>query len=141
MHEYEYYVCKSSWGVYVRIIAEYIEYDLNSTKTVTKISDNLWVKFAEKSLFEGEKFWEGDLPHIVEGLKLVENRIRESSKYIHTLIIIHSIQIAPCDFQEEGLTAAIIGWSSEAFGFVKPTFDVEFDNIENRYIFKFYTED
>ena len=137
MLECEYYVCKSSWGVYVKIIAEYIDYENNDGNKAIKIGDGLWVKFAEKSIFEGEKFWEGDLSYIVEGLKVVENKIVERSKYCKTLIVLHSIQIAPCDFQEEGLTVAIIEWAARAFNFQAPKISVYFDKGSNRYIFEF----
>ena len=57
--------------------------------------------------------------------------------YKDTLIIIDGLQFSLCDFQEEGLTAAIIEWASKAFGFSKPRINVDFQKENNRYVFDF----
>lgn len=55
-------------------------------------------------------------------------QIQAQSKYEETLIVIQSIGYNYyCDFQEEGLTAAIIEWAAKAFGFECPEIPVEYD--------------
>lgn len=88
MIKHSYYICKSSWWIYIEIIAEYKDYrNEKATLNAIKVADGIWFN--------------------------------------------------PCDFQEEGLTAAIIGWASKAFGFEQPIINVSFQKEKNRYHFEF----
>lgn len=138
MIKHSYYICKSSWWIYIEIIAEYKDYrNEKATLNATKVADGIWLKFADVPLLENEIFCQDDLPYLKKGLEIVKNQIISNSKYENTLIIINSIWFNPCDFQEEGLTAAIIGWASKAFGFEQPIINVSFQKEKNRYHFEF----
>ena len=135
--EHTYYVCKSSWGIYVKLSAEYFDMDMGMDKNAINVGKGIWLKFAEKPLLDGEKFCQDDLPHLLKGLQIVEEQIRENSRFNNTLIVVQSVQITLTDFQEEGLTAAIIEWAAKAFGFEQPVINVQYDRDGNRYIFDF----
>jgi hypothetical protein len=138
-YEHTYRVFKSSWGINIKIIAE-----ITSTKNYAennnydKICDGLMAGYASKPLAKGEKFLEEDKIFLWEGLKRVGDLIVKSSPYkSDTLIIIHSLVFSLCDFQEEGLTAAIIEWSANAFGFQAPIINVSFNKEYNKYEFRY----
>lgn len=138
MIEHKYYVCKSSWWIYIEIVAEYVELNkCNDNFKAVRIGEGLWLKFADKPIIENELFCNDDLPYLMKGLEIVQNEIIKNSLYKDTLIIIHSLQFSPCDFQEEGVTAAIIEWASKAFDFSMPRIKVDFCKEKNRYIFDF----
>lgn len=138
MLKHTYFICKSSWCINITIFAEYTDLD-NEYKNINviKIVDGIWLKFADKPMIEKEIFCNDDLPYLAEGLRIVQKEIISRSKYKNTLIIIKSLQFSLCDFQEEGLTAAIIEWASITFGFQAPTINVDFDKKRNRYVFNF----
>lgn len=136
--EHKYFICKSSWCISIKIFAEYT--DFKNTKVnskAIKVVDGIWLKFADKPMVENEIFCDDDLPYLMKGLEIVQKQIINSSTYKDTLIIINSLQFSLCDFQEEGLTAAIIEWASKVFGFPKPIISVGFEKEKNRYVYDF----
>lgn len=138
MIEHTYFVCKSSWCISITIFAEYTSLDhVNQKPDETKIADGIWLKFADKPMVENERFCEDDLYWLAKGLRIVQREILVHSIYPNTLIIIHSLRLNVCDFQEEGLTAAMVEWASIAFGFPAPAIRVDFDKKTNRYLFDF----
>ena len=127
---------KSSWRVNIKIIAEIKNCPNAQFKDGSiKVAERIWLKYADEPLIKNEIFCADYLPYFAEGLKLVQAEIQRNSSYDETLIIINSVQFNPSDFQEEGLTAAIIEWASKAFNFQTPTINVDFDKKKNRYIF------
>ncbi len=137
MEEYTYWVCKSSWGVHVKLIAEYVQMDFEHNQQAEQIGEKTWIRFADKPLFEGKKFWEREMPYLKKGLQLVRDKIEAKSKYQYTLIVIHDISYNTCDFQAEGIIAAIIGWLAKVFEFAPPKIDVTFNKVQNKYEFNF----
>lgn len=138
MIENTYFVCKSSWCINIKIIAECTNFDeSNVGSSAIKVVDGIWLKFADKPIVENEIFCNDDLMYLAKGLEIVQKAIINNSIYKHTLIVINSLQFSLCDFQEEGLTAAIIEWASKAFNFSMPIINVEFQKQNNKYIFKF----
>lgn len=53
-------------------------------------------------------------------------------------IIINSLHFGICNFQEEGLTAAVVEWAAKVFDFEPPKIDVTFNKPLNRYEFKYF---
>lgn len=58
---------------------------------------------------------------------MVKSQIYNNSIYGNTLVIIDDLQYNVCDFQKEGLIAAIIEWASKAFEFEAPTINVRYE--------------
>lgn len=138
MIEHTYFICKSSWCINISIFAEYINFEKPKTDSkFVKVTDGLWMKFAEKPMIENEIFCDDDLPYLMKGLQIVKKQIISNSEFDNTLIIIHSLSFSICDFQEEGLIVAMMEWAAKAFGFSCPQIKVEFDKPNNRYIFNF----
>lgn len=138
MIEHVYSIRKSSWWINIKIIAEIRNCPNAHFKDgLIKVAEGIWLRYANKPLIENEIFCDEYLPYFLKGLKIVQTEIKRNSLYDENLIIINSVQFNPSDFQEEGLTAAIIEWASVAFGFQTPTINVDFDKRRNRYIFYF----
>lgn len=136
--EHTYFICKSSWCINIKIVGEFTEMDkIDNYPNAIKIVDGLWLRFADKPLIENEIFYEGDIPYLIKGLCMVKDLVINNSIYKETIITIHSLQFSVCDFQEEGLIAAIIEWTSVAFGFKSPSIYVSFNKMKNKYIFEF----
>ena len=138
MIEHKYFICKTSWCINIVIYAEIANMDdADFHSSAIKVVDGIWIKFSEKPMIEGEKFDNSDWPYLLTGLQIVQNQILSNSIYRNTLIVINSLQYSLCDFQKEGLTAAIIEWASKAFNFKVPTINVRYERKINRYIFDF----
>ena len=136
MIEHTYFICKSSWCINIKIVAEYTKFNKTDVnRDVINVVDGIWLKFADKPIVENEIFCDDDLLYLAQGLIMVQKQIIEHSVYKETLIVINSLQFSLCDFQEEGLTAAIIEWASIAFGFSRPVIGVEFQKEINKYVF------
>jgi len=139
IYEHTYRVFKSSWGINIKIIAEITSIsNCNENHNYDMICDGLMAGYASKPLVEGEKFLEEDKIFLWEGLRRVGDLIVNTSPYkAETLIIIHSLVFSLCDFQEEGLTAAIIEWAANACGFQAQIINVNFNKELNKYDFKY----
>lgn len=138
MIEHTYYICKSSWWIHIKVLAEIVSLDNTDLDIqANEVTEGIWLKFSEEPINKNEKFCDDDLPYLIKGLSIVQKQIIKNSKYKNTLIIIESLQFSPCDFQEEGLTALMIEWASKAFEFETPSINVTFQRENNRYVFDF----
>lgn len=136
MIEHTYFVGKTSWCINIKIFADYTNFEkLETDSKCVKVTEKIWMRFADKPMMEKEIFCNDDLPYLMKGLQIVKNQIISNSKFDNTLITIHSLQFSICDFQEEGLTVAMVEWAAKAFGFNCPRIKVEFDKPSNRYVF------
>ncbi|UHA73172.1 hypothetical protein [Paenibacillus sp. 481] len=136
--EHTYRVFKSTWGIYIKIIAEYTSVTNSNVQEdeLLEVCDGLKLVFKKQREQSEDAIFEGDIVYLIEGLKKVSREIIEKSKYKEdTMIVIHSINIAPCDFQEEGLVVAIIEWASKSFDFEMPKITVTFNKAINKYEF------
>ena len=68
---------------------------------------------------------------------MIQEQLSNIIKNNKILIEIKDIKFGFCDFQEEGLTMAIIKLMSEIYGFEMPKIPVHFDKQLNKYIFEF----
>ena len=140
--ESQYYIQKASWWVYIKIIADAVEYYVDEEcDDVIKVDEGIWIKYTDNPKCKGEIFLHNDMMYLLKGLDMVKKQIKQYTKYKKTLIVIESLQYSPCDFQEEGLIAAMMKWSAMYFGFVMPAHNVTFDTINNKYVFDFLNKD
>jgi hypothetical protein len=70
------------------------------------------------------------------GLRLVATDIART-KPGPILVRLLQVDYNPTDYQPEGLTCAIVAWTSQVFGFAKPEIGAEFDKRKARYVFSF----
>ncbi len=139
IYEHIYRVFKSSWGIYIKIIAEYTAMSAYEDKnSCSEICIGLWATYAKQPLSMENKPVEEDKSFIWDGLKKVSKQIITNSPYnADTLVVIHAIEISLCDFQQEGLTPAIIEWASKAFNFEAPNVGVSYNKQLNKYEFTY----
>jgi hypothetical protein len=126
----------STWWIYIKLFVEIKP--LKNNSSYNKINNKIGVRFADNPPNLSEKFVEEDMKYILNGLNIIKETL---SKYINNegiLIEIKSIQFNISDFQEEGLTLAIIKLMSEIYGFEMPYIPVHFDKQLNKYIFEFF---
>lgn len=136
MEQYTYCVCKANWCINITIVAGYsslTEY----TENAISIFDNLWIEKSKNHYFKNDKIDEIDFDYFVKGLNVVKDYILKKREYEKTLITVYGVDFSVCDFQNEGLTAAIIEWAAETFKFKLLPIKVDFDKTKNRYIYDF----
>lgn len=99
MIEHVYSICKSSWWINIKIIAEIKNCPNTYCKDgLVKVAEGIWLKYANKPLVEDEIFCDEYLPYFSKGLKIVETEIKKNSSYDENLIIINSVQFNPLTF-------------------------------------------
>ncbi|MEJ8305446.1 hypothetical protein [Saccharibacillus sacchari] len=133
-----YRVFRSTWGIHIGIVASYtaLSDDAYSREAV-KLGEGIHINDRQVQADPQSALLPDEQAFLQAGLRRVSSLILRHSEYGNrTLIVVSSVTIAPCDFQAEGLEAAMMHWASEAFGFELPQFEVEFDEAKNRYEFR-----
>lgn len=69
------------------------------------------------------------------GLLSISDEISKSVEGRPVSVVITNVQYNDCDFQNEGLSAAIVLWAVGEFGLPERSIEVTFDRAENRYSF------
>lgn len=135
--EHTYRVFKNTWGICIKIIAEYTSLsNSNVNDRIIDVCDGVKLAFAKHHTVGEDTLTEGDIGYLMDGLKKVSSQILSASMYKKdTVIVIHSVHTAPCDFQEEGLAAAVMEWASIAFDFPTPPIVVSFNHERSKYEF------
>lgn len=100
-----------------------------------KINNNIGIKYDFEDFSYGKNYLE--LPYLIDGINMIQEQLSNIIKNNKILIEIKDIKFGFCDFQEEGLTMAIIKLMSEIYGFEMPKIPVHFDKQLNKYIFEF----
>jgi hypothetical protein len=129
---YLYRLLKSSWGIWIKITAESMPLAGYSGRT-TQAAKGLWLSVEPSWLLSADR-----LVFLIIGLRLVENEMQPIVQERGPLVVhVTDLQIAPCDYQDEGLACAIAGWMAEEYhlNYVHPP--VYFDRERNRYQFTF----
>lgn len=123
----------SCWCINIYL---YIEIkSLPSINNYYKINSNIGIKYDFEDFSYDKNYFE--LPYLIDGINAVQNQLSNAIKNNNILIEIKDIKFGLCDFQEEGLTMAIIKLMSEIYGFEVPKIPVHFDRQLNKYIFEF----
>jgi hypothetical protein len=98
-----------------------------------KINNNIGIKYDFEDFSYDKNYLE--LPYLIDGINMIQEQLSNIIKNNKILIEIKDIKFGFCDFQEEGLTMAIIKLMSEVYGFKMPNIPVHFDKQLNKYIF------
>ena len=135
LSSYSYRVIKSSWGISIDIVGEYTSmstYNDNDKSFCQVVNSGLWLIVKDNNLSKNE------LKYLIDGLKMVSDLITSKSLYKNdTLVIISSVSYSLCDYQEEGLTPAVIKWAANMFNFEAPRKLVSFNKETNKYEFTY----
>ena len=125
---HKYKVLKSTWEISIEIIGEITDY--TSNKKCCQVSNDLWCELPDYlSIVEKE--------YIVKGLIFLYEDIKRILDYAQIVIIFRNVSYNLCDYQEEGLTAAIVDTISKALCIDNIQINVSFDQNCNKYLFDF----
>ena len=110
----------------VKSIEECSEYD--------QITRCIAIKWEPGMVMEGERFCDEDKKSIIEAIKRIEfsdYTLNRASK----VICIYSIQYNLCDFQQEGLTVAMMLWCQKHLNANIGIIESRYDTTSKRYSF------
>ena len=125
---HKYKVLKSTWGISIEIIGEITDNSFN--KEYCQIFCDFGCELPD-DLNISEK------EHIIKGLAFLYEDIKNILDRPQIVIIIRQVNYNLCDYQEEGLTAAIVEAVSQALCIDTIQTDVVFDQKSNKYLFNF----
>ena len=118
---------KTGWGIYIDITGNIVSSVHNEDNNNTRITDGLWVHLPVR--------WP-DVKYVYYALANISDEIISASPYkTDTLVNIHKITIANCDYQADGLVPAIYQWVSEALKIDTPEITVTYNKEQNKYEF------
>ncbi|HEU4732215.1 MAG TPA: hypothetical protein VFT22_30175, partial [Kofleriaceae bacterium] len=119
MSTYEYRAIYSSWGIAIDVTATAHRVSVPPS-TAERVADDLYLEIApEVRLDDGERRL------LASGLRRVAARVPRDGRAL--LVCIVAIRFNECDYQAEGLEAAIMAWTAVELGFEPPVVRVAFD--------------
>jgi len=124
---YTYRFRKTSWGIHIKIKGH--------IKDINVMQDNFVISCNNLYLSYSSRLFPNEEKYLLLGLQIVANHINLKQK---KLIVLDEIIFNECDYQEEGLCNAIIGFCSTLFSIEIPMVSVRYDKINNVYKFDFH---
>ena len=132
------YTKDASWGIVLNISAEIVNNDDVSQMT-HKVNNMITLCINNPMLnSENQKFilLNSEIEWLIRGLKMVSDQAAMAiSSPIN--VCVRSIDIAECDYQEEGLACCIAEWLGKKLNFQVPTVPISYCREQNRYVFEF----
>ncbi len=125
-----YRVLKSSWGVLITIVAETREAEEVSAGAMP-LGSAIWLLDATPQHALSEVV----MQMLAEGIRPLVNDISLAVQGAARMIAIRDLRYNECDFQIEGLAAAMYGWAAAEFDLEVREVAVSFNRGENRYVF------
>jgi hypothetical protein len=119
---YRYRLLKgSTWGIAIDLQATASSLSANPPPQAEKVVDRLYLQ-----IDLGRPLTEEEVGFLRLGLRLVaaEIALRETTPILVRLV---ALEYNPCDYQPEGLAAAIAGWAAREFSFPESEIPVDFD--------------
>ena len=123
-------IIRYSWGIAIDITARWSSVT-DGTSDLIQVSPHLWLDIRTTEL-PAE-----DVTYLLSGLQRVGDDALSHAPAKDVVIEIGKVVYRPTDYQPEGMSAAIIGWAAEEFGFDPPEIQITFDRRANRYEFHF----
>jgi hypothetical protein len=133
------YQCLSpaGWGIFVQLAAV-TEWTAAMPLLGEPVSGRVWLDLSEvrdaghgtpMPLSPGEAQW------LRFGLGWIAPRIEAAIGRGHVLVTVRTLKLARCDYQEEGLAAALVGWAVDEFALPQPRLGVGYEPGTRRYTF------
>jgi hypothetical protein len=119
-------VLQASWGIAVDIRARAV-FSLALPPDSRPVSDRVALDV------HAVRLGAEDLEYLSYGLALMAPAIQRAHADGIVLVEVCEVTFTPTDYQPEGLTAAIIGWSAEEFGVDQAPWELRFEQQANRY--------
>jgi hypothetical protein len=128
---YTYSVIKTSWGISVTIDAAMEEHRTHSEDCI-EINNKLCVVDRSENKSRKEKDF------LLLGVRLVADQVVNSAiGDDRVAVVVRDISHNIVDFQEEGVTCAIMGLLADELGFPVTETNVTYDPVLNKYNFEF----
>ena len=145
-NRYWYRLFLHQWGILFGFNADVMQYDQYIEKDrCLKVSEGLWFRVLDGST-EYKTVFGKDIAvaekNILKGIKMLSDQIVEKlPDKENALIIFSNFSIANCDYQDEGLTDAVLKWAKMELGVKVPETTVYFNKQLNKYEFSYDTSD
>lgn len=123
-----YRALRSSWGIAIDLVATRVE-ATRPPQDAVAIAEGVAVVITAPWLVSHERTW------VEHGLRLMASRLRQASPAPCTVVVVSDLNIAPTDFQVEGLAAAMIQWAREELGLPAKDAVTGYDADAGRYVF------
>lgn len=128
---YTYKLRLTAWGVWIRITADArVGEDVGSG--AVPLGDGVFLVDAT----DGAALGPGKMGMLATGLRRLTPEIAASVSERPVTIAVKEIRYNDCDYQEEGLVAAVIGWAVAEFGLPEREVPATFDKDNNRYVYE-----
>jgi hypothetical protein len=131
---YRYRLLKgATWGIAIDLRAEASPLPADPQPQAERVADGLYLQ-----IDLGRPLTAEESGFLKLGLRLVAAEVierRQGSAPIFVRVV--DLEYNPCDYQPEGLAAAVAGWAAREFSFPGPEIPVAFDRGRNRYVFAF----
>lgn len=123
---HKYKVLKSTWGISIEIIGEITEYSCD--KEYRQITCDYLCELPDYLNISEKEY-------IIKGLLFLHEDIKRILNCPQIVIIIRQVSYNVCDYQEDGLTAAIVDTISKSLCIDTVQINVDYDKNSNRYLF------
>ena len=132
MKRYDYAIKGGPYGVFITILGEVKS--IEECSEYDQITRCIAIEWKPGMVMKGERFCDEDKKSIIEAIKRIEfsdSTLQKERK----VICIYSLQYSVCDFQQEGLTVAMMFWCQKYLNANIGIIEARFDNTAKRYSF------
>jgi hypothetical protein len=119
---------KTTWGIYVQINAEATLWS-ERPPAGEHATGRLWLDVGPTSLTPYS------VGYLVSAMRLMESQIAERVGDQQVLVTLDAVDFTMSDFQDEGLTAAMLLWLAAEFDLPSPEIEAHYDPGLGKYVF------
>ncbi|MFJ9338136.1 hypothetical protein ACIRP0_02450 [Streptomyces sp. NPDC101733] len=127
---------RGPWGIWIELTAS-ADVTAGAPARGEAVADRVWLDTtpvrAPGPSGGGSRLRADETGRLRHGLALGSPAIQERADGGHTLVTVHRVVFPECDYQPEGLTAALLQWLEDAFGLPPHPVEATFDRTTNRY--------
>jgi hypothetical protein len=123
-----YRIIRTSWGIYVRIEAE-ATLSPGRPPAGEHAAGRLWLDVGPTGLTPYS------VGYLVAGMRMLESPIAERVGEQQVLVSLDAVDFSLADFQDEGLTAAMLLWLAAEFDLPAPDLEAHYVPDLGRYVF------
>lgn len=133
MSRYELRILLSSWGLIVDLALSVRVTDATPSGGIS-VAPRVWLVIAPSA-----NAWEGDLPHLLTGLRRVAPRFRAGLPVNggELVFVLDHLWYPLTDSQHDAIELAVAGWAAEELHLPDEPATVSFDRTTNRYVIEF----
>jgi len=135
---------QAGWGILIDLVARH-DVVRALPSTARPATEHVWIDVAPANrLGEDERTPSGfrvfglgavEQARLVDGLVIVASHLPKPGATSKSLVTIEKFGHPSVDFQDEGLTAAIVEWAAHELGFEHPHISSRLDKAQRRFIY------